>query len=245
MVPRLRRQFAQVEGFRITADEGTRQIFVLGPAEVHASIQRILTGEQVGFDSARTTSDANEESTVPSGASAESQLQTQSLASRDTNLKEAFLPFSSDAQTVERRIVQLFGSRLRRVGGERPPIYRLMMSPKAFLDFHFDVRRQGVHVTSTDRSIDQFRRLVVALDGIGQRPGQRVGVVSIERTDRSQLGRAVEAFRGHATQVLASPGRTVTLRSRRTCRRTERPPTKTNNHRNCQFRQIKDDESWE
>ena len=97
---------------------------------------------------------------------------------------------------MERRIAQLFGSRVNRIDRESTAIYRLMISRTTFLDFEFDVRRRGLYVTSTDRAAKQFHRLVQALDSIGKQPGQRIGVVSIRRTDRGQLGRAVEAFKG-------------------------------------------------
>ena len=188
-VAQLRRRFAQVSGIRITADEQTGQVFVLGPAHVHATIEGLLGNTAINTVAAALR-DAGNAGRV---GQANHGVPSHRLGSVE---HPQFVPLRSDARKIEQRVVTLFGKRLTRLPGNPNPVYRLKLSQTSSLDFEFDLRRQGVYMRASDSAGSQFARLVSSLDRAAQHSTRRISVVSVERADGLRLERSIKAWRG-------------------------------------------------
>ena len=190
VLSKLRRAF-EADRVRVTADPRSSQVFVLATARDHEAVRRLLEDDEPPQQDATHSSpwDIRIRQRTPQGpplppAAAMTTTTPQGLATR-------FLPLTSNVREVEQRVVALFGRRLR----QSPRGYSLDITSRKTAELAFDTDQRGLHVTADTSILQQLSKLVYALDELGIRSGRRTSVVGIERTDRTQVQRAIDAIR--------------------------------------------------
>ncbi len=106
---------------------------------------------------------------------------------------------------VEQAMRAAFGARLTLESSEEIRVYRLVKDDRPLATLIFDDRRDGVLVQSAPAILDQFEVLIAALSQTGTT--ERLAIVSIERTDRTKLQQALDAYRRGSTQPAPAPPR--------------------------------------
>ncbi|MCA9152262.1 MAG: hypothetical protein KDA92_23330, partial [Planctomycetales bacterium] len=111
----------------------------------------------------------------------------------------------TDLVRLEQRLRAILGKRLRLESSQGLRVYRLERAGRIIATLIVDDRRAGVLVEGAPVVLDQLEYLVEAISSQPAGAESRTAVVSIERTDRSQLQQAIDAYRRSLSNPPATP----------------------------------------
>jgi type II secretion system protein D len=100
-----------------------------------------------------------------------------------------------DRDRIERLLKTILRNRLKVRADETQRVYDFVRDGRTTATLIFDDRRAGILVQGSSTVLEQFEILSEALSRLPDESQQRTAVLSIERTDRNRLQRAIEAYR--------------------------------------------------
>lgn len=183
---------------KVTAAREANQLYVVAPQELHEQITQRLSQRSVAAAGADESAAAPRR--LPAAPRSDGEppavdtppAAIDPTAEVDRMLHLRFLP----ASEVEQRLIALFGRRLHARQQDGQEVLVLPVGDKQALMFQLDATRSLVMVRGPGKLVEQFARLVDALDASGAR-GQQVRALHVERTSDAKLREAVEAYRGN------------------------------------------------
>lgn len=187
---------ADAQDVRITAARESNQVIVLAPPVLQQEISRRLDQETArprGW-SAAESGEEGAMRRLPGSAGEAGNRNAASPAGGMAEVDRMLHLRQIAPEELERRLVALFGRRLRARRGAGRELMVLPVGHQRVIQFRVEAERQLVRVSGPEKIVRQFSQLVDALDA-GSRAGQRTKAVHVEKTSDQKLREAVDAYR--------------------------------------------------
>jgi len=181
---------------RITVQRETSELYVLAPPEVH-----IQLNERLAVEAQRAHAPPGAGSAVsparpltgPVAGPVTGPMTGPPISTVD--IDRLLHVRSRHVANLEQQLIALFGRRLGVVRRDGIEVFVLPIDAQRRLEYQIDHARNVVQTRGPAAVVEQFARLIDALDTGGDR-GTSVRALHVERTAPSQLEQTIDAYRG-------------------------------------------------